>query len=139
MNIKKSLRELNLGCENSVVIGSGILNAYKIRQSNDIDIVVPYKEYSRLASNKKFIEKNKHGSRILTFDIFEVGTYWEVLGKKQTFNDLCARSLIIDSVRYISLDFLLAVKKSWQNKNDARQKDIDDIALIEEYMRENLI
>lgn len=34
---------------------------------------------------------------------------------------------------YISLDFLLRVKQSWLQDDDVRQKDIDDVKLIEAY------
>jgi hypothetical protein len=34
------------------------------------------------------------------------------------------------------LDFLLAVKKSWLQDDDVRQKDIDDVELIENYLVE---
>ena len=49
MDTRSKLTDIGLTQYNSVVIGSGILSALNLRASNDIDIVVPDTEYSRLA------------------------------------------------------------------------------------------
>lgn len=136
MDTRSKLRDIGLTQDNSVVIGSGILSALNLRASNDIDVVVPEVEYSRLADNKQFTKSQNHGREILVDELFEIGTSWGVLSKNQTFDDLQKQSVVIDDVRYITIEFLLAVKKSWLNDDDVRRKDIDDVELIEKYLKE---
>lgn len=133
-DFKNKLATLGLNSRNSVVIGSGILNALGIRKSNDIDVVVDEAMYTRLRGDGRFREEQHYGRSVLVDDSFEVGTSWGVLEKDQTLSDLIKRSAIIDDVRYMTLDFLLAVKKSWLQDDDVRQMDIDDVKLIEEYL-----
>lgn len=134
MDFKRLLSELNLNHKDSVVIGSGILNVLNIRISNDIDVVVSEKTYKILSRNNRFKKSQNHGHEILTDKHFEIGTKWEVLGKNQTIDDLIRESIVIDKVRYIALTFLLTVKESWLKENDIRQKDIDDVKLIKNYL-----
>ena len=136
MDTRSKLTDIGLTQYNSVVIGSGILSALNLRASNDIDIVVPDTEYSRLADKKQFTKRQNHGREILDDGLFEISTSWGVLGKDQTFDDLQKQSVVIDGVRYVTIEFLLAVKKSWLQDDDVRQKDVDDIELIEKYLKE---
>lgn len=129
-----SLQEIGLNSENSVVIGSGILSAYGIRESNDIDVVTDKSTYNKISAESRFTKAENHGREILTDDLFEIGTSWDVLGKGQTIDDLKEKSTVVDGVRYITIEFLLAVKKSWLQDDDVRQKDIDDVELIEKYL-----
>jgi len=133
-DFKNKLATLGLNSHNSVVIGSGILNALGVRKSNDIDVVVDKATYTRLKDGGHFQEEQHYGRSVLVDDSFEVNTHWGVLGKDQTLGDLARQSITLDDVRYITLDFLLAVKKSWLLDDDVRQKDIDDVKLIEEYL-----
>ena len=136
MDTRSKLADIGLTQDNSVVIGSGILSALNLRASNDIDVVVPETEYSRLADRKQFTKKQNHGREILDDGLFEIGTSWGVLGKSQDFDDLQEQSVVIDGVRYVTIEFLLAVKKSWLQDDDVRQKDVDDVELIEKYLKE---
>jgi len=131
INTKEILKTFNLDEHNSIVIGSGILQALGIRPSNDIDLVVTNDIYASLKDSGSFKVTENHGREILAGDRLEIGADWFVLGKSYTFTDLEAVSTVIDGVRYNSLDFLLQVKQSWV-LHDAvvRQKDIDDVKLI---------
>lgn len=134
MNIKQELRNIGLRAENAVVIGSGILNALNIRESKDIDVVVDRETYNQLSENSKFKKVEKHNKEILEDELFEIGTSWAVLGRDWDFDDLSKNSIIIDEVRYNTIEFLLEVKKSWVSDGEARPKDIQDIELIEKYL-----
>src|SRR5262245_3417296 len=127
MDVKNKLTDLGLSQDNCVVIGSGILSALKLRASNDIDVVVQEPDYARLTKDKRFEKKQNHGREILADELFEIGTGWGVLGKNQTFDDLYKQSVVVDGVRYVTIEFLLAVKKSWLQDDDVRQKDADDV------------
>lgn len=136
MLIKDKLNKLNLNIDNSVVIGSGILQALGVRESKDIDLVISQDEYNRLKESKDFtVEINQYGKEVLTGDLFEIVTGWEVLDKDYKFNDLKENSVVIDDVRYITLDFLYQIKDSWLKKGKARPKDLVDLKLIENYRR----
>ena len=133
INIKSKLAGLNLLTDNSIVIGSGIMNALNIRPSNDIDVVVSSSTYENLRTSGKFNAETKHGRQILTDSIFEIGKSWSVLGKDYNLTDLLKESVIINDVHYITLDFLLSVKESWLQDENVRQKDLEDVQLIKEH------
>ncbi len=133
IDIKSKLAGLNLHIDNSIVIGSGIMNTMNIRPSNDIDVVVSSSTYENLRTSGKFNVEIKHDRQILTDNIFEIGTSWGVLGKNYNLTDLLKESVVINDVRYITLDFLLSVKESWLKDEDVRQKDIEDVQLIKEH------
>lgn len=133
--IKKDLEKLGLSSENSVVIGSGILNALGIRESNDIDAVVSEETFEVLKSKNELTLDASKGEALLTNDLFEIWTEWEVLGKKYKFSDLSAESTIVDGVRYNSLDFLFRVKNNWVKDGSAREKDKRDVELINNFLK----
>ncbi|HEX3099975.1 MAG TPA: hypothetical protein VHQ41_03295 [Patescibacteria group bacterium] len=135
MNIQKELQEIGLDQENSIVIGSGILNALNIRDSQDIDLIINQDLYIKFKADGSFKIAENHGKEVLVAKLFEIGTSWEVLGRIWNFSDLMSQTQVIDDVRYITLDFLLKVKKSWMHERNPRQKDQDDITLIEKYMQ----
>ncbi len=128
------LKALDLHPGNSIVIGSGTMEALGIRRSRDIDLVVADAEYRRLQAAGNFDEKEVFGQIILFDEQLEIGISWSVLDQEQDLAKLSEQSTTIDGVRYVSLEFLLSVKKSWSSKNDAHQKDRDDVQLIEQYL-----
>lgn len=133
MNINSELSTLSLNPDNSVVIGSGILSALKLRENRDIDVIVTKEKYKELADNNRFKRKQNHGREILTDGLFEIGTRWIIVGKTWEFDDLLDCSTTIDGVRYNSVEFLLGAKRRWIANGEGRQKDIDDVKLMEQY------
>lgn len=134
-DFRKRLLEVGVDSKNGVVIGSGILQALKLRDSNDIDIVVSDDIYNQLKDTHNFEVKTVFGREILKNDIFEIGTDWFVLEQSYKFEDLKKNSLVIEGIRYITISFLYRVKQSWIKETNARQKDIDDIELIDLYLK----
>lgn len=135
INIKEKLDEFGLNSDNSIVIGSGVLNALGIRSSHDIDVLTVKEKYESLAKSDRFEAKENHGREVLAVGLVEVMTNWIIDGKEWKFDNLFEQSVIIDNVRYVSIQFLLNVKKSWvANDSHARQIDIDDIKLMESYL-----
>ena len=132
--IKDEIEKLGLNSENSIVIGSGILNALGIRESNDIDAVVSEEMFDNLKSKTELTLDLSRGKELLLNDIFEIVTEWQVLGKRYNFRDLFSESTIVSGVRYNSLEFLLKVKKSWVENGTARDKDKRDIELINNFL-----
>ena len=111
------------------------MEALGIRKSNDIDLVVADKMYGRLKEEGAFEEKTAYGQHILADTRYEIGTSWQVSGKDRDLSELGKNSVVVESVRYISLELLLDVKKSRLLGDDVRQKDRDDVRLIERYLR----
>jgi hypothetical protein len=136
--MKKVLQELGLNPDNSIVIGSGILQALGIRKSNDVDLVVGRGTYELLKKTGKFSAQysvlHNFGPRTLKRASVEIGTTWTVLGRARDIKDLKKYSVVINGIRYITIDFLYKAKKSWLKQKDVRQKDIEDVKLIEGYL-----
>ena len=135
--MKKVLQKFGLNPDNSVIIGSGILQALKIRKSNDTDLVVSREVYNRLKKSGNFTVKHnpehKFGPEILKGDNLEIGVTWTELNTPHELEYFKKYSVIINGVRYINLDFLYKVKKEWLKQKSPRQKDIDDVKLIERF------
>jgi len=104
-----------------------------IRKNKDVDIVVSKEIFNLLKKTGKFTIRVDHDREILNDNIFEILTFWSVLGRDHKYKDLLKESVVIDKVRYITLDFLYKVKKSWVEGKYARPKDIEDVKLIERY------
>ena len=135
--MKKRLLSLGLNSNNSIVIGSGILNVLGIRKSNDIDIVVDENIFTQLKNISGFKYSEHMNGKIckLSNSRIEIVSGWEVLGKFHRFKDFQDKSIIIDGVRYITLDFIYKAKKSWLKEKAQRPKDVEDLKLIEEYKK----
>lgn len=133
----KELLIFDLNPENCVIIGSGILQALKIRKSNDIDLVVTGEKYQELQKTGQFEVKINRNNEILDNGLLEIGTDWFVLGESYDFDKLKKNSVIVSGQRYITLDFLYRVKESWRKDGEARPKDLDDLNLIDEYRKKN--
>ena len=136
MNIKEKLSELSLNTQNSIVIGSGILNALKIRESSDIDLVVDKTTYQKLKRNPLFKITKPFNRQNLEYDTFDIGLSWNIPSAHihYSFEEIFKNSQVIDDVRYISLEFLLKIKKMFLNSPIKREKDVKDIELIEKYL-----
>lgn len=134
MEIKKRLNEFLLTPDNSIVIGSGILNVLGLRQSKDIDLIVTKEKFRELSVSGQFLEKLNHGRKILVKGLFKIGTSWRVIEKRWLFSDLLLQSEVIKGVRYNSIKFLFKVKSNWCQKGEARQKDLRDLKLMKSYL-----
>ncbi len=134
LDIKSKISELGLNPDNAVIIGSGVLSALNLRQSKDIDVVVTEEKYKELSDNSRFRKEKNHGREILNDGLFEIGTSWIVVGKTWKFDDLLNHSTIIDGVRYNTVEFLLDAKRRWIADGEGRQKDIDDVKLMEQHL-----
>jgi len=136
LDFKKELSKLSLDETNSVVMASGILHALGIRESHDVDIIVGKDVFEMLRGNENLEERtNEFGNPILVNDTVDISLGW-VQNPNLSFiyEDLLKdkHTVVIDGVRYLSLETLLEAKKIW-----GREKDLEDIRLIEEYLEKN--
>lgn len=139
IDFKQKLLDLSLTPSNSIVIGSGILNALGIRESHDIDIIVESNTYNKLKQNPLFTVTRSFGLEVLQYNIYEIGTAWNLkdINKVYTFQELFENSVVIEGVRYNSLKFLLKIKKIWISGKNPRVKDKKDIEAIMNYLKFN--
>ena len=133
MNIKSILSEAHLNSDNAIVIGSGILNALELRKSNDVEVIVSEQMYRNIEKDESFREKEVKGRSSLESGLLGVGTLWTIVDKQWTFESLLDHSIVVDGVRYITVEFLCNAKTSWLLNGEFRQKDKDDIVLMNTY------
>jgi hypothetical protein len=120
--------ELPLG--SYVVIGSGTLSAYGIREHNDIDLFVTPTLYATLKARgweecepKPGFFLARHGSVEASPDMATIK------GFAPSHEELLSRAVVLDGVPFMSLPDLIAFKRAL-----GRAKDFADIILIEEYL-----
>lgn len=137
LNIPSVLQEYSLNTDDSLVMCSGILNALNLRESHDIDLVVNDETYKRLKKDSRLRIVCTPKYEMLQNEILEISNSWDVRewDINYTFEDLKKDSIIIDNVRYISLEFLLRYKQLLATNPNPRKKDLNDIKIIEEYLR----
>ena len=135
MTRKEELNKIGLTADNSIIAGLGILNALNIRENKDIDIVVTENAYTRWSTDNRFHKKEDQEQKIITDDLLEISMGWNVLNKNWKFNDFLEKSIVIDNIRHLMVDFRLEIKRSWLLNKNIRQKDIDDVKLIESYLK----
>lgn len=137
--MKNDLAKIKLTSANSIVIGSGILQALGIRKSHDIDLVVDDTSFNHLKQLGKFKIKNGFsGEEILYDDLFEIGKEWVVLNKTMKLNELSRESIVLDGVKYIDLNLLYKIKENWIKDGVGRDKDVKDLKLIDKYRSTSL-
>lgn len=125
---------LNLDADKFIVIGSGLLDQLGIRRAEDIDLVVSDGYYSQLALDAvNWREVGECDRKHLEHNDFkaEVWTELPLKGERLQFGDLLDNSSQeIDGIKFTNLDFVRRWKQ-WRN----RQKDQEDLRLIDEYER----
>lgn len=127
MNFVEKIKELDLSQGSFMVVGSGILHALAIREAGDIDLIVTDEVYERF--EKLGWQRDTWGEQtVLKKDVFDLGKYW--YGKP--LSELITSAQYVDDIPYLSLDAVTAWKKLL-----GRDKDLQDLALISEYLSRN--
>lgn len=129
----KAVNQLGLNQDDYIVIGSGILCALEIRDVSDVDLIVSELVFQSLETSNAWRKKYfEDGTYYLLKDMYEIGLGWDSKNAQPNLRDLKRNQLIIDDVPFISLERLI----QWKEKK-RRDKDIEDIKLIEQYLREH--
>jgi len=116
------LLKLNLPAEDFAVFGSGPIAIRNLRENEDIDIIVRPGLWNELIiafppANEKLIKINH----------IEIFKHW--LPWFQDVNELIDTADLIDNIRFVKLENVLIWKKALK-----REKDLNDIFLLEEYI-----
>lgn len=130
------VKALNLPLDQIIVIGSGILDQLEIRPAVDIDLAVSsdlMKKLSEESSDwiKKF-DDNQRFYFIKDDGSAEVWDGWEFDGQVVSYDGLLDYVVEYDGVRFVNLEFLSRWKK-WRS----REKDVQDVKLIDEWRANN--
>lgn len=130
------VKALNLPLDQIIVIGSGILDQLGIRPASDIDLAASYDLMKKLSEEsgdwlKKF-DDNQRFYFVKDDDSAEVWDGWEFDGQTVSYDDLLDYVVKYDGVRFVNLEFLSQWKK-WRS----REKDVQDVKLIDEWRANN--
>jgi len=126
MTIVSRIRKLNLPTDQFIVIGSGLLDAYGLRQADDIDLVVSDSLYQTLRETGLYNEQRRHDEDYLFAHKQEI---WRTWGGEWTFSRLQHDSVTVDGIKFVNPTVLIAKKRE-----RGSVKDINDIAMLEKYL-----
>lgn len=135
MNIFAKIKELNFPSGHYIIVGSGILAAKGIRETNDLDIVVTPGLFERCRSEGwevfPWTKKSIPGKDWLKKGIVEV--YIQLSRKTGGISakELLKNAEIIEGIPFITLESLIDFKREY-----GRPKDFEDIQIIEAYMED---
>ena len=129
------LRKHNLPIDQYAITGSGPLGVRNLRKIGDIDIIVTPGLWDLLAEKYGIIDKN--GVKKIVFpgggiEAFREGSFYsaEKYADAPTVADRITNAEIIDGLPFESLDHFLYFKRKMN-----REKDLEDVRLIEAYLR----
>lgn len=133
--IIERVKALGLSPDHFIVAGSGVLDALDIRSAGDVDLVVTEDLYEALrAQNSQWKEEKQHDRYLLVREgkLEEVWYNWPSGKGLLSYDEMKNSSIMIDEVRFMSLEFVYDWKL-WMN----RPKDQRDVRLIENYRKKN--
>ncbi len=126
-SLLKNLKELNLPKRHYAIAGSGPMAVRKIRDSNDLDVVVTKETFNDLKERFPNNFVNEPFDRLVIGDI-EISHIWQQ-GEEKSIKSI-NKSEIINGVPFVKLNEVLIGKKK-----GTRDKDKKDVELIENYLR----
>lgn len=130
--IIKKLLSLNLPSEDYAVFGSGPMFAYGIKDlGHDVDLIARGKAWKKALTLGE-VSKAKSGDNVVTlfdgeieiFDGWAPGT-WDT-------DALIDTAKVINGIRFVSLENVIKWKKEM-----GREKDLQHIQIIEDYLAQN--
>lgn len=116
------LKELNLPKDKYAIFGSGPLAIHKIRDSQDIDIIVKPELWKELL--KKYTPENEKLIKIGSIEIYKNWLPWF-----SNVNKLIDDAEIFNGIRFVQLKYLLIWKRAF-----GMEKDKQDVQLVESYL-----
>ncbi len=131
------LRNFNLPTDQYAITGSGPLVIRNLKAIGDIDIIVSQGLWDDLAAQFGVADQDGVRKIVLPGEIVEAfheGSFYTapVDDKAPTIASRIAHAEIIDGLPFDSIENILYYKQK-----DAREKDLKDILLIEQWMREH--
>ncbi len=131
MTIIERVKALGLPLDEIVVIGSGLLDALHLRESNDIDLVVSEALFIKLQSTSGYTLSYLHGEQRLEKGDVEIWRTWGAR-EDETYEMLQSEGVEVDGVRFCSPQIIIRHKQERQTP-----KDVRDTRLLREYLRDH--
>lgn len=139
MNFKtqfENLKKLNLPADQFVVVSSGALSVRGIRDSEDIDVIVTESLWNQMIKEYS-VGINSFGVQNLELenDIEILNPTQSIFGNSKVISreEIFEKADIFDGVKFINLDHLKKIKKEL-----GREKDLKDVALIDDYLKSKM-
>jgi hypothetical protein len=131
--IIEKVKSLNFPKDQYVVIAGGVLTALGIREAQDIDISVLPELHKKLRESGEWKEETRYSNKLfLLKDDTEINPELSWGEYKTTTREAIQSALTIEDVPFMNLQELKKFKLAL-----GREKDINDIKLIDEYLNKN--
>lgn len=131
----EQLKKLELPVDKFVVVSSGALAVRGIREAKDLDVIVTNSLWNKLATTYQTEVEN--GVERIKFDNSNI----EILNPAQSIfgnsgvvsvEEIFEKADIFGGIKFINLNHLKKIKLKL-----GREKDLKDIELIDEYLKNN--
>ncbi len=130
MRITKRAKQVGIDTSKFIVIGSGVLDVLGIRSTDDVDLLVTKDVYKSFHSKPGWSEKIwPQGDPTLSAEGVDLSTDWGDDKNIYQFDEILQNSIEVGGIRFVSPEFLIKWKK-----NKGRDKDLQDVKLITEYL-----
>ena len=130
MDIFKKLKELDLPKDEYVVIGSGLLAAFSLREANDLDIVVSENLFTSLKESGDYHVKEGVDYLYSKDNLVEIIPKLEFDKYPTTTQEAIDGAETINGFPFLSILETIKFKTAL-----GREKDSKDIKMLEEYMK----
>jgi hypothetical protein len=124
--------KLGFSKEGYVVVGSGSMAAHGIREANDFDILVTEELWNKLAS-KYPVNKFEDEIENINLGDIQIMGHGSIYLKPEiaSLQEMIQTADVVEEINFLRLDLLRKFKQK-----EGRDKDLKDIALIDEYLKE---
>lgn len=130
LELLSKLDKFSLPKDEYVITGSGPLSIRGIRLMSDIDMGVAKDLWDKLSKKHQIIEEG--GVRKIrladNIELFFDNSFGEPMSGAPTITEQVKKSEVIDGYPFQSLNHL-----KWFKQNSGREKDLDDIKLLQKY------
>jgi len=129
-DILEKIKTLNFKYGDYIVFGSCPLALHGIRETKDIDLLVNQDIYETLKKTGWKEDEVQGKKGVVKSDVFEAYTEWNFGEYNPSITDLLESAEVVDGIPFANLEEVVKWKQIF-----GREKDIKDLELIEEYVR----
>lgn len=126
----KEMENINLPTGNFAVFGSGPICVRGLRECRDLDVVVTEKVFNECLRNSDWELKKRNNNECLKNKNFEIELWKDWAPGDHNIQELIKDSEFINGIPFVKLEYVL----KWKKINN-REKDLKDIKIIEDYLK----
>lgn len=123
-SIVDRVKALGFPLDEIVVIGSGLLDAYGLREASDVDLVASEALFNDLKQTGQYDLEIRHNDEVLLGQDIEIWRDWG-----ETYEVLVEQAVVVKDVRFASPRSII----EWKQQRGT-EKDLNDIRMLEEYL-----